>query len=60
MAFFDRPIIAHIQILVHKVWGPEQEFQRCFADGLNKSLVSYVARQAKSQSQSQDRDITFD
>ena len=24
--------------------GPEQEFQRCFADGLNQSLVSSVAQ----------------
>ena len=26
------------------VGGPEQEFQRCFADGLNQSLVSPAAQ----------------
>ena len=25
-------------------WGPEQGFRRCFADGLNQSLVSSVAQ----------------
>ena len=30
--------MARTQILVH-MWGPEQRFRRCFADGLNQSLV---------------------
>ena len=33
----------HTQILVRR-WGPEQEFRRCFADGLNQSQVSSVAQ----------------
>ena len=33
------------QILVHR-WGPEQGFRCCFADGLNQSLVPFVAQVA--------------
>ena len=36
--------MARTQILVHERVGPEQGFQRCFADRLNKSLVSSVAQ----------------
>lgn len=32
------------QILVNKSGGPEQGFQRCFADGLTRSLVPSVAQ----------------
>ena len=43
MDFFSKPIMARTQILVHR-WGSQQEqgFRRCFADGLNQSLVSSV------------------
>ena len=45
--FINRPIMARSQILVHR-WGPaEQGSQRCFADGLNQSLVSSVAQGAR-------------
>ena len=40
--FVNRPMMRPTQILVHR-WGPEQGFWSCFADGLNKSLVSSVA-----------------
>ena len=40
------PIMKHTQILVHR-WGPEQDFQRCSAEGLKKGIVLSVA-QAKS------------
>ena len=35
--------MARTQILVHS-WGPEQGFRRCFADGLNQSLVLSAAQ----------------
>ena len=38
---FNRPIMMQTQILVNR-W--EQGFQRCFADGLNQSLVSSAAQ----------------
>ena len=41
--FFNRPIMTHTQILVHR-WGPrEQGFRRCLTDGLNQNLVLCVA-----------------
>ena len=43
MAFFKRPVMLRTQIRIHR-WGPEQGFRRCFADGLNQSLVSSVAQ----------------
>ena len=39
---FNRPIMAHTQILVH-IWGPEQGICRCFADRLNQKLFPSVA-----------------
>ena len=35
--------MARTQIPVHR-WGPEQRFRRCFADGLDQSLLSSVAQ----------------
>ena len=43
MAFFKRPVMLRTQIRIHR-WGSEQGFRRCFADGLNHSLVSSVAQ----------------
>ena len=43
MAFFNRPIMARTQILVHR-WGPRTRFWHCFADGLNQSLVSFLVQ----------------
>ena len=39
--------MARTQILVHS-WGPEQGFRRCFADGLNQSLVLSAAQATKN------------
>ena len=39
MVFFNRPIMARTQILVHS-WGPRTRIRRRFADRLNQSLVS--------------------
>ena len=37
--------MARTQILVHEVGAfPQQGFWRCFADGLNQTLVSTVAQ----------------
>ena len=43
MAFFNRPIMARTQILVHR-WGPRTRFWHCFADGLNQSIVSFLVQ----------------
>ena len=43
MVFFNKPIMARTQILVHR-WGPEQGFRGCFVDGLKQSLVSSAAQ----------------
>ena len=41
--FFNRPVMTRTQILKHTD-DPEQGFQRCFADGLNQSLVSFALK----------------
>ena len=35
-SFFNRPIMARTQILVHR-WGLQKRFRRCFADRLNQN-----------------------
>ena len=50
--------MARTQILVH-IWGPEQRFRRCFADGLNQSLVSSAVQATGSEAFSLNFNITW-
>ena len=50
-AFFNWPIVARTQIWIH-TGSPEQGFRRCFADGVNQSLISSARRLANLERQS--------
>ena len=45
--FFNKPIMVCTQIVRFTGGCPEQGFQRCFAVGLNQSLVSSVEQATK-------------